>query len=75
MRHSSSRRGPVPFRGFGLCVAAVLAGYISLIGALGMGIKHTLDAGEHPASVASASASSPISVSGAVIRANVSSDD
>jgi len=56
-------------------VAAVLAGYISLIGALGMGIKHTLDAGEHPASVASASASSPISVSGAVIRANVSSDD
>lgn len=45
MQHSSSRPAPRVFRGFGLCVGAVLAGYLGLIGFLGIGIKDALDRG------------------------------
>lgn len=74
MQHSSSNRPPITFRGFGLCVAAILAGYLGLIGALGVGIKQSFNHSDHAVAAVSSSATSTIAPAAAtsVIKANAS---
>lgn len=74
MQHSSSKRAPITFRGFGLCVAAILAGYVGLIGALGFGIMQSLDHPKQAVAAASSPQTSTIDSAAktSVIKANAS---
>jgi hypothetical protein len=71
MRHSSGKRSsPSTFRGFGFVIAAILAGYLGLIGSLGWGIQQTL-VRDHVEVAQTSQAPSDAPVGASIVRANV----